>query len=86
MALTNTQPNGIKQIIRNVVTIANTATSGTATIAAVDPAKSLITNLGQKTGTTVPAGIELTNGTTVTATRAGTTGIADFPFQVVEYW
>lgn len=87
--VTQFMPGAIKAIYRGTITIANTATSNTATITAVDTAKAVVTHLGvSSTETSVAntnAYLALTNTTTVTATRAGSTGSLVVAYQVVEY-
>jgi hypothetical protein len=88
----------IKSIQRGTVTISENNLTATATITAVDPAKTLIMPLGFSASPTGSASddamkeslarIDLTNATTVTATRAeggpGTSVVVGF--QVVEYY
>lgn len=87
----------IKSVQRGAVTIAAGASSGTATIVAVNPANTVVNFLGfvstsSADGGTNPAWIwsrlALTNGTTLTATRANVD--ASFGrvvrYEVVEYW
>lgn len=77
-AAISSRMGGIKGIQRGTVTIANDATSGTATITSVTTSKSELRMLGQSGGassTSFKAAancvrIELTNATTITATRA----------------
>ena len=64
----------IKSIQRGVITIAGGTVSATATITAVNPAKSELRYLGNIFGGTILAGfayLALTNATTITATRGG---------------
>lgn len=84
MALSNTQPNGIKQVLRGTVNIANGASTGTATITAIDLQKSEMRWLGVKVGAV--GYIELTNATTITATRQGTSGAEVFSYEITERW
>lgn len=79
----------IKSIQRGTISL--TGTSATATITAVDLAKSLV--LWGGSDFTTAGGYEsshftkmvLTNTTTVTASRQASTGTAILPYQVVEY-
>lgn len=79
---------GIKSIQRGTITIGNTATSNTATLAtSVDPANSRIRYLGCGTNdnTSPEARVTLTNATTVTATRIGTSNNTTVSYEVTEY-
>lgn len=80
---------GIKSIQRGTVTLTGVG-SNTATITAVDPTNSILRWLGasHSTGTTTDglARIDLTNATTVTATRQGTGGNLVVSFEVIEYY
>jgi hypothetical protein len=61
----------IKSIQRGLITISTSDSSATATISAVNTSKTELRFLGaSNTGTTL-ARIELTNSTTITATRIG---------------
>lgn len=78
---TNYRPFGgraKKSIQRGIITIASGASSGTATISAVTTSKSELRFLGWSGSSTLASGhfpkLELTNGTTVTASTGG--GIA----------
>lgn len=85
MALSNTQPNGIKSIQRGTVTIASGALSGTATITAVDTQKAELRFMGERS--TQGGSIELTNATTITATRTAAPAVTGvLGFEVVERW
>lgn len=87
MALSNTQPNGIKKVLRGTITIAAGTSSGTVAIGAVDMQKSELRYLGMKSGdTTQPSSIELTNATTLTAYRAGTAGNNVLQYELTERW
>lgn len=71
------------------ITIGAGATSNTATITSVDTAKSALIFLGSTTTiatltSSIPANVELTNSTTVTAARAGSTGTVVVNFCVVQ--
>jgi len=87
--LTQFLPGSIKSIQRGTITIANSSTSNTATITAVVTAKSIISLLGTSSTETSAANllarVELTNTTTVTATRGGTTGSVTVRYLAVEY-
>lgn len=87
--LTQFLPGAIKAIYRGTIAIANTATSNTATITSVDTTKALIFPLGVESTETSVANtnvrVALTNATTVTASRGGSTGSVTVGFQVVEY-
>ncbi len=81
---------GIKSIQRGVISIAGAASSNTATITSVDTAKAVISCLGS-TGTDASTNsssgyVALTNATTVTATRGGSSGTGSVSWQVVEYY
>jgi hypothetical protein len=86
--MTQFLPGAIKAIYRGEITVSGTATN-TATITAVVTAKSVITHLGcrssQAANTDNSATVALTNTTTVTAARVGTTGDVIVGYQVVEY-
>ena len=86
--------SGIKSIQRGTITISGSSATGTATITAVDTSKTELRYLGHSdTSSTAPAGrdvwcrIDLTNTTTVTATRANT-GASQIivSFEVTEYY
>lgn len=80
----------IKSIQRGEVSLATDAYTGTATIAAVDPAKALLIFHGASVVTSLvgPATVRvsLTNATTVTATRGVTGGAATAGFAVLEFY
>lgn len=71
MALSNTQPNGIKQIIRGKLTIGSGMLTNTATITAVDTQKSelRVTGVMANSGDSYGVNLELTNATTLTGTK-----------------
>lgn len=81
---------GPKSIQRTSVTIANGSSTGTATITSVATAKSDVSHLGSFGNVTdirdFFATVALTNSTTVTASRHGTTGSLVVNVQVVEYY
>ncbi len=87
--VTQFMPGAIKAIYRGTITIANAATSNTATITSVDTSKTLLFNLGEESTETSVANtnvrLALTNATTVTAERGGSTGSVEVGYQVVEY-
>ena len=81
----------IKSIQRGTITIANAATSGTATISSVGASKSMVFWLGTRTVNEPTlldsmVTVTLTNATTVTATRSGNVGVIYINYQVVEYY
>ena len=80
----------IKSIQRATITFA-AATTATATITSVDTTKALLSHLGVVAGagnsfTNDSIRLELTNATTVTATRAGASGTPIVGFEVIEYF
>lgn len=79
----------INSIQYNTVTVSDTATSGTRTITSVNTAKSVLVYLGGSySASTMNASvgrITLTNSTTVTADRGGTSGNLIISFCVVEF-
>lgn len=82
----------IKSIQSGSINIGSSSTSNTATISSVDTAKSRIAFRGQAGGDATDirigvANLELTNATTVTATRASQNGTRSLTvyFDVVEY-
>ena len=79
----------IKSIQRGTITITDTNSTNTATITAVVTAKTSLQYLGNDSDNSSSANaklkIVLTNSTTITASRASTTGIAIVSFEVVEY-
>lgn len=80
-----------RSIQTGTVTIANTATSGTATVTAVVTAKTALSLDGWRDDDAVGlsqnvyAHIVLTNSTTVTATRIGTAGTLIAAFTLLEF-
>ena len=82
----------IKTIGRGTIAIEDAALSNTATIAAVNTAKTLLFHLGAITAINHVAysniHLALTNATTITATRGATDGSADVTvsYQYVEYY
>ena len=87
--MTQFLPGAIKSIQRGTIVIAAASASNTATITSVNTAKALITMLGAESTDTSVANtmtrLALTNATTVTASRGGTTGSVTVGYQVVEY-
>ena len=88
---TNWTPFGqtIKQIIRGTITITSTTSSNTATIASVDPLKSVMFHLGNSNSSSGggQTRLALTDATTITATSSGTfSGTNTVSYQVVEYY
>lgn len=82
----------ILSVQRGLITIANTATSGTATITAVDPNNAIVLYGGLNgnppttdSQSTMWAIVTLTNSTTVTASRVGSTNSLYMPYQVIEF-
>lgn len=86
----------IKSIQKVDITVASLSASGTATITAVNTAKTIIVSLGYLASTdldyTEPDGLShmwtLTNSTTVTLTRGGSSysGLAQGAAQVIEFY
>lgn len=83
-------PNSIKSIQRGTISITGGNGSNTATITSVDTTKSLISFLGATAYSGAAADgqgrVELTDATTVTASRTNTNNSAVFGYQVVEYY
>ena len=86
------KPSAIASIQQSTVTLPSSTASNTATISSVNTSRSMLLYQGitNTTTTTSPQGvfsnIELTNSTTVTATRAnGTTAVVTIGFCVVEF-
>ena len=92
---TNWRPDGglaIKSVQRGTVTVDAWTISGSATISSVNTAKSDLTLLGWSSASddvrAVPR-LELTNSTTITATRSSAGGVnaaAAAAWQLVEYY
>lgn len=83
----------IKSIQRGTISMTGSATSGTATITSVDTTKSELRFMGSSntdtiTDTTAISRVVLTNATTVTANRSGTspTGTTVVGFEVTEWY
>jgi len=91
MAITKSIPTVIKSIQRGVITIANASATQTATITAVDTTRSALKFLGRsyagdtKYAYDTSCYLVLTNSTTVTATRQGTTTALYVSYEVTEY-
>ncbi len=88
-----TTNDGIKSIQRGTITIASGQVSGTATIAAVDVAKTVVNFQGLKSSeTNYSSGLArlwLTNSTSIGAVRSPTTSYPSqvfVNFEVVEFW
>ena len=88
-------PSLIKSIQRGTITLADTVTSNTATITSVSVANTRLVWCGNNSvnaggggsgsGPTI-ARIDLTNATTVTATRSTGTDTLIVSYEVIEYW
>lgn len=86
--------SNIKSIQRGTITLADTVTSATATIGAVDPNNTRLIFLGNNSTNTGGAGssnptsarIALTNATTVTASRITGTDLMTVSYEVIEYY
>lgn len=82
----------IKSIQRGTVAVASAALTGTATITAVDLSNSVLVYGGQQTDNSIDtwhracARIELTNATTITATRFEVGEIQTVTYEVIEFW
>ena len=80
---------GVKSIQRGSILLSAAVASNTATITSVDTTKATIEIIGSVTSCTDLAStsiaLALTNATTVTATRTGTTNSGTVYFQVTEY-
>jgi hypothetical protein len=83
--------SAIKSVQRGTITLTGVATN-TATITSVTTTLSAVTLLGFKNSDTVGNNenqwvrLDLTNATTVTATRPGATGTVVVSFEVVEFY
>ena len=81
---------GIKSIQRGVIAFAAGDTSKTATVSAVNVAKSELRFLGTMPASdfpTIMGGIQLTNSTTITATRKyGPTYLSDVAWELTEWY
>ena len=83
--------SGIKSVQRGTITINAGAASNTATVTAVDTAKSVLSLLGwtasANVSTSGPGRLALTNATTITATRSGSPAdTAVYSYELVEYY
>lgn len=77
---------GIKSIQRGTLTIASNQLSGTATITSVNTAKAQVTYNGVSNSYNPEARLELTNATTLTATRGnGDPSAAPVSYEVIEW-
>ena len=82
----------VRSLQRGTIVLAGGAGSNTATITAVDTANSRLRLLGTSydtaaaTQTNTWARIALTNATTITATRTGTTGGLTVSYEILEYY
>jgi hypothetical protein len=86
-------PGVIRRIQTGTIAITDTNASNTATITAVNTAKSAVIYLGNISDVNVTTDrrseiprLALTNSTTVTATRVGTGGAITVGYEVVEYF
>lgn len=86
------QPWAVTSVQHGTATIAASASSGTATINSVDTSRSVVLRLGQTSSTTTTSpqvsfcALDLTNSTTVTATRSATsTAVVTAGYCVVEF-
>lgn len=88
MGAVNSGLAGIQRIQRGTILL-NAVSSNTATISAVNTSKSVLDLLGFISSTdnlNCAPRITLTNATTITADRWGTTGITLVQYQIVEYY
>jgi hypothetical protein len=82
----------IRSVQTGILTIANNGGSGTATITTVDVNNSMLVFHGftQNSSGTAPGSIfsrmTLTNSTTITAVRVGSTGATYITYTVIEFW
>lgn len=80
----------IKSIQRGTIVVANAASTNTAAITAVDTNNAILRHLGSTIGgtdhTDSDIRLDLTNGTTITATRAGTSGAVTVSYEIVEFY
>lgn len=90
-----TQRGIIRSIQRGTITVANAALTNTATITTVDPDNTRLVYLGNDCVDTGGGGtgfspcalrIDLTNATTITATRIDSVDAAIVSYEVIEYW
>ena len=86
---TSTGSSGvINSIQRGTIAVANGTSSNTATITAVVVANTELRQLGQTTAaasTNDMVYLVLTNTTTITATRVGTSGVTTISWELTEY-
>lgn len=83
----NPPPGSLKSIQRGTISMVGTS-NGTATITAVDTAKTELRLLGVYNTTTISDLTQavLTNSTTVTVTRGTTSGTSVASWEVTEYY
>lgn len=84
--------SAVSRVQYGTVTIASGSSSGTASISSVNTSATGLTHCGQRTtqtgttfGVNFSARITLTNDTTVTASRSGTSGALTVGFCIIEY-
>ena len=84
----------VKRIQKGTITIGSSTKTATATITSVNTAKSVVLFSGYSNAFRNNMGypqqdairLELTNATTVTASRVNSGGAITIPYQVVEYY
>lgn len=85
-------PGVFRSLQRGTINITNTNLTNTATITAVDVTKALLISLGSTNVSgsnrqdSARLSLTLTNATTITATRAGTTNTGRVSYQLAEYY
>lgn len=88
--VTEYQPGVLKSVQRGTITLGPAANSNTATITAVNMAKTELNWLGLETddatGSDQFSEVVLTNATTITATRITSTGTTIISYEVVEWF
>lgn len=90
--LTANTYSGIKSIQRGIITVGSGVQTATATVSAVNTAKSMLTFLGFYTAgvdTTCAPTIALTNSTTITATKyytAGGVASTNVSWELIEWY
>lgn len=84
------KPGVIKSIQRGTITIAAASSTNTASVNAVNTAKSMLNFVGQTTSAVRTedgyARLDLTNATTITATRSNTNNAITIGYELVEFW
>jgi len=85
------RPSGIKSIQTGSITIADLTSSNTATITSVDLNNSIIIHGGRNTGSTntfvnQECRVALTNATTVTVSRSGSSAVNVVGYTVIEFY